>query len=364
MLLGVRRRPRMLSASVWTAVALLVWHFALTAWYRANPYHVDRQFHCRFQQLRARLTSSEAVTARTIIMLGSSRTLNALHGRVIEKELTTNLNNPFLVHNFGMPGAGPAIGYVNLKRLLEQGVRPQLLLVEITPMLLNSRKSVKGEHEFVDPKRLLAQETAELAPYGWQPAKSEGWDRIAPSWYEFRETCTRGLADHWSPAGPQANVPVDAWGYSANWMRAGEAARRLGHHKARKGFEDAFSEWEAGGAPIEIFRLLLARCRREQIPVALAMMPEGPSAQGWYPADARARVRAFLDAFPASEDVPLIDAWSWLDDDDFSDGHHANLEGATKFSTRIVREYLLPWFRGDSEPHGKRTPFLTTSLPR
>ena len=44
-----------------------------------------------------------------------------------------------MLFNFGMVGAGPLVELVVLRRLLAEGVRPDLLLVEVLPPLFNRR---------------------------------------------------------------------------------------------------------------------------------------------------------------------------------------------------------------------------------
>jgi hypothetical protein len=38
--------------------------------------------------------------------------------------------------------------------------------------------------------------------------------------------------------------------------------------------------------------------------------------------------------------VPLVDARTWIDDDGFSDGHHALPSGADQYTERFAREVL------------------------
>jgi hypothetical protein len=50
--------------------------------------------------------------------------------------------------------------------------------------------------------------------------------------------------------------------------------------------------------------------------------------------------------------VPVVDARTWLDDDDFTDSHHPLQRGAEKFTRRLGRELLEPLVQGRLAYHG------------
>src|SRR5262245_49560576 len=76
---------------------------------------------------------------QTVVMLGSSRTAYGLKGSAIEPILSHDRGRPVVLYNFGLHGAGPLSYLINLRRLLADGVRPDLLLIEILPPVLSSR---------------------------------------------------------------------------------------------------------------------------------------------------------------------------------------------------------------------------------
>ena len=83
---------------------------------------------------------------------------------------------------------------------------------------------------------------------------------------------------------------------------------------------------------------LLACCRREGIPAALVIMPESSTFQSWYSHDGRTALLRLLAEVRQTYAVEVIDARRWLDDEDFSDGHHPLPAGADHFTTRLLPE--------------------------
>jgi len=96
-------------------------------------------------------------------------------------------------------------------------------------------------------------------------------------------------------------------------------------------------------------RDVLALCRREQIPVVLVLTPEGSLFRGWYSPLAREGPRRLLEELRAAYGVPVIDGTEWLPDEDFTDGHHVNPDGAAAFTGRLLAELRrLPEWSGQS----------------
>jgi hypothetical protein len=82
----------------------------------------------------------------------------------------------------------------------------------------------------------------------------------------------------------------------------------------------------------------LACCRRERIPVVLILTPESSEFRSWYTPACWMATANLLDELRATYGVEILDARSWLEDDDFFDGHHHDVSGATKFTTRLLAE--------------------------
>ncbi len=73
-------------------------------------------------------------------MLGSSRTCHGLAADELHERLSRELGRPVSVVNAGLPGSGPFTELLLWRRLRRDGVRPDLLLVEVLPGLLSDAR--------------------------------------------------------------------------------------------------------------------------------------------------------------------------------------------------------------------------------
>jgi hypothetical protein len=253
-----------------------------------------------------------------------------------------------MAYNFGVPAAGPIHEYLYLREMLEQGIRPHLLLVEFLPPLFNNARSrLISEEKWTIPQWVRARQMLRMAPYFVHPVRQGCvWlgSRLAP-WYVYRLPLHNWLWCHWDPAYDLAPGPYphDRWGCRlAEPLTDVESARRW---QIARQYVPSLQNFRTGAEPIRAMHDLLKCCRREQIPVVLVLTPESATFRSWYSAECLTAMRDVLDELQATYGVEVIDARQWLeDDDDFMDGHHLQEGGARKFTTRLLAEvrHLLP----------------------
>jgi hypothetical protein len=144
--------------------------------------------------------------------------------------------------------------------------------------------------------------------------------RLRRDWlYEFHEDGS--VESQWDTASAEFRTKVleDSRALWANWY---------------------LKDFHLGGPPCRALRDTLDLCRRERIPVALVLMPEGSEFQRWYqPADWKC-IRQFLADLSCEYEAPIIDARDWIAEEDFLDSHHMLASGAAKFTDRLGREIL------------------------
>jgi lysophospholipase L1-like esterase len=117
----------------------------------------------------------------------------------------------------------------------------------------------------------------------------------------------------------------------------------------RVNFEALLRDFRPAEPSRKALRAILAECQGRAIPAALVLMPEGSTVRGWYSPAAHAGVAALLAELRGEFGVPLIDARTWLADDDFSDGLHLYAAGAERYSRRLAGE-VLALRCGDTSP--------------
>src|SRR5439155_24777706 len=209
--------------------------------------------------------------APLVVMIGSSRTQLGLQGgRLSRKAESANAE----VFNFGIPASGPIAQLVCLRRLLDHGVRPELLLIELTPPFLSQRGNKPMEEEMLDASRLELAELRRIETYYDRP-----W-RLWSPWLmaqclassrrraELRPQLALDAAKPWT-ASDDPFQPMDDHGWLPMMMSATEEQRRKLTGLAYQQYRGALQEFELSQGAVQALRDILALCRQRDIPTAL-----------------------------------------------------------------------------------------------
>lgn len=279
-------------------------------------------------------------TRPLILAFGSSRTQMGLSPHDLGDAAP-------LVYNFGLSGSGPIQIWLNLKRVLDAGVKPNAVLVEIMPATLAYRGT--SETLFHDTvARLGSCDLDRLSAYGHSLAFRERWlsNRLVP-WYSQRFL----LLSHWQPTLLHWKQRIDfQWRLmdSRGWARFpfesiddGFRAEQTAH--TREQYESKLRKWEVSEIADRILRDIAGLCKREGIALAFYLMPEANSFRDWSGSTGRIKLTTYLGGLSNELNVPVFDASTWLPDDAFTDGHHLLPSGARQFSARFGREVLGQW---------------------
>lgn len=283
-----------------------------------------------------------------VLFLGTSRFIFGIRPDVLSAALPADRPEP-VVFNFGEIGAGPIFNLLYLNRLLQRGIRPQCLFVEVWPLHL----SKSCQH--VEEDRLAGQalEWCDLRVLrGFTEYRPDDWRRwlvaqVAP-WYATRLVLLRRWAEGWLPpgSGRPSSVDIDEQGWhGAEGLPEGPEKHHLVHAYQRS-VEPTLHSLVFSPVEDRALREVLATCRRQGIAVALVFMPEGPDFQSWYPPALRAEVDRYLGGLSRQYRVPYVDARNWAPDTALVDSFHLNRAGATAFSERFGREVLRPLLEG------------------
>lgn len=303
----------------------------------------DPDFATKMARLKKR-TREMAPKPVNVVMFGSSRTAFALRGQAIEPALAQELGKPTVIFNFGICGYGPLAQLLTFKRVVKEGVRPDLVLIEVLPAILtDERRNPEIQRTPVD--RLWWHEIALMERYGapgpeW---KQEWWldslfpcyghrfaivSRLRPGWLSWKERHDffRGIDDSgWVNPPIQTTTP--------------ELRRKAIDH-AHKEYCFCLEDFHLGGPAAGALREILEFGKKEQIKVAFVLMPEGTEFRSWYTPQVWSQIKTYLDQLRAEFGVEIINAREWVADDDFSDSHHLFPSGALVFSHRLAHEVL------------------------
>ncbi len=298
----------------------------------------------KLHQLRRRVAASPAKPL--VLMLGSSRTIHAFSAAQWEA-FAASKQWPVVAYNFGVPGAGSLTQLVCLRRLLADGVRPDLLLVEVFAPMLTEVTPAFDFGQF-PPERLWRREIGLIERYS---RALGGPSRLAPGWcaawcvpaYSHRFAIERLV---W----PRL-LPTESCGHllaefdSGGWNRLEPAAvspqgRASGLRQAKREYIGLLRSYQLGGPACMALEELLEVCQREQIAAVLVIMPEGPTFQSWYPPGAWRQVGNYVHDLSRRFAAPVVDAHDWMGDEQFVDSHHLLSPGAEAFSQRLAQSAM------------------------
>ena len=339
----LNRRGR--SALVWALAAFAVCQLGMAvAIERSYPEFRDPEFGYRRNRLVSRLTHAPT-KPYTAIMLGSSRTTIGFDASIVERQLAEHLQAPAIVFNFGVTGAGPLTHLLNLRRLLKDGVRPDLVLIEILPPLLNGRPW-NQESLRLRPERLWHEEVQVLKEYGCLPGIERRWLEGWPvPFYEHRFALLSRFMPGWLPYDMRLDwaISIDDSGYCPRpKSRRSADAERIALDNMRKDYSVRLLEFQLGGQACRGLMELVDLCNQEHLPAALVLMPEGTAFRQLYTPVVWGQIDGFLKDVAAHANIPIISAREWLPDSAFVDAHHLVQEGAEEFTTRFGREGVIP----------------------
>jgi hypothetical protein len=280
-----------------------------------------------------------------VLALGSSRTKMGLRaGRLNHPE---DGAAPVFV-NAAQLGGGPMQQLVLLRRFLDCGIRPGLVFLEMMPMALSDRDGRPIEERVINLSRFSAPEVASMSAYCEQPLRfcwprALGW--LWPCWH-YRSALREALRIDAPEAQRPRYVTCDRWGFTLEHAPSAdrETATRLTIETHRL----ALTQPSLSPGALQASRDVLELCRREHIAVVLFLPPENSGFRNYAPDVAACQVRAIRQLAEEFE-LPLLDARTWIDDEGFSDGHHANPRGAEQYTARFGRDALVP-YRHLAEP--------------
>jgi len=316
----------------------------------------DPVYGCRLDRVRRRLLTAP-VKPWTVVMLGSSRTQFAFRvGKGEEKAWTETLGHPVATFNFGVSGAGSLTELLTWSRLRRDGVRPNLLLVEVLPPLLNAQVPAQDYGEgFLPVNRLSWQNLPLVERYEGTIRTNlrRDWLESSPvGCYAHRLNLINLVMPDLLPpayrrAGDEALDDSDA--PLAGEVRVTSEQRLRGIQFARKDYHRRLTGFRLGGQQCQALLDLLASCRKEGVSVALVLTPESPTFRSWYPLETWQGIQEWLTQVSQEYDAPLVNAREWIDDEeDFMDSHHLLASGRAKFTERLGRETILPLLRRPS----------------
>ena len=331
----------------------LVLQAALGLWViHGPPWLHSPNYGYRLSALRARMNTPQG-PAKTVVMFGSSLTVNGFRPTLLDEPLSQAAGEPVRVYNFGFWAAGPFRHLLHLRRLIADGARPDLVLIEFMPVLMNARAPVSDLTEAQLPIESLRREELDFV----QQHAGEQREIDSREWW-LGWTCPGythrlALVSEFAPSllAPEQKQngfkTVDPGGWiplSAEQMTPANRKRAL-DLQYRDNFE-ALHRMPVGGRAAEFLDELLTLCDREKIPVILIRMPEGPTFRSWCSPEVDHRLDELTGTLQRRHGLTFVNARRWIDHEErFLDSLHLDPEGAALFTRRLGEEVLVPMVR-------------------
>jgi len=354
------RRPPLVRARPMAghAFAVLIWTLAafigfqcLFSWIidRWEPGLRDQEYGRKLSLLRAQVT--EHPHRPLVLALGTSRTVYGLRPGAISSvnaQQVPSETEP-LVFNFGVLGGGPFYELVYLNRLLDEGIVPTTVLIEVHPPLLHDVPDLSFVLAPV-VERCDARDLAVLRRFTASPIRLYAqWLRLRiATCHRYRYALISRAAPRWLSETPQPDpqglTQTDQLGWVPYpWEAPSDSVRHERSLQTVAAYECALRDYAISDAPDRALREMLEVCRSRQIDAALVIMPEESEYRRTFASRTHARVEAYLDALCVECDVPLFDTREWCGDTEFGDAQHLLREGADHFSAMFTGDRLRPW---------------------
>lgn len=286
----------------------------------------------------------------TVLLVGSSRTLNAVNARRATEALTSQLGRPAEVFNFGQAGAGPVTNAVTFRRLADAGVTADFALIEVHPVFLAGQHPLTPEARWLLSTRLRPDELPVVRGFGFPAATpaTHGPRGLFASVYEHRFL----LLDRYAPWMLMDNRRLngghepDAFGFCRPPDVCSPKERTTLTHLTFAQYAAYFPGYRPTGCGVSAVRDTLDQCRARGVRAALVLMPECGGWETWYDAEGLKQLDALMTSLSAEFGAPLIDARRWVTVEETMDGHHLTGLGADRFTDVLTRDALAPWLGG------------------
>jgi hypothetical protein len=302
----------------------------------------DPTFEIKYRQL-ARLLSKHKQPPATVVFLGSSMTASGVDAGKLEEPLAASLGRPVVSYNLGINGNGPLSHLIHMERLLRRGLRPDVVCIEISPLMCDAGQSRLDIERF--PANVLERHDLETLERFADPPdlRTEWWQSHLVPIHGHRGMILNQSARALVPFNERVELwsDVDGHGWRPRPVPLPEEHRHF-LAEVESEFKARWVRHKVDPVPLAALRDLTALLAKERIMALLVIMPEGPMMRSLYISELAAPVMDEFAKIARQQGFPLIHARDWLDEDMFRDSYHLHADGAKAFTERLLREALTP----------------------
>jgi hypothetical protein len=340
---GMQARAR--AAVIGAAGLFVIWQLGLSGGIElARPELRDPTFEIKYRQL-AQLIARAPLPTRTVVFLGSSMTGHGAKADIVDKIASDAVGKPVVGYNFGISAAGPFAHLVYIRRLLNRGVRPDVVVLEISPMLFEAPRLETRRF----PAYVLEHGDLEtVARYAAAPDLClEWWESHLLPAHGYRRMILSQSARILVPFDDRAELWEDAdeHGYRARQPLPPPELQQV-LTRVEEGFKRNWTKFKIDPDSLKALKEITELLDRERIACVMVLPPAGPLLRSLYPPEPVAQLLNDFKSLSEQHGFPLVDAAEWCDEDEFTDSHHMNDRGAVKFTNRLISEAIVPTLSG------------------
>jgi hypothetical protein len=350
-------QERARSAVVAGLVLFVAWQAGFGALVEGwRPELRDPTFEIKYRQF-VRLIWQQPQAPATVVFLGSSITGHGIKADMMDEALSAELGRPVVAYNLATNYAGPLTHLVYLKRLLRRGVRPDLVVLELSPLLYREGQA-KRDVERLPPHVLEHADLCTLERFAG-PARLHGdwWAAHLVPVHGHRLMVLNQAAQPLVPHQDRIELWADAddHGWRQRRIPAPEEHRYF-LSEVEKLFRGNLANYQIDAGSVAALRELTELLAREKIPAVLVMMPMGPLLRSLEAPERTAPLTAEFQSLSQRYGFTLIDARDWCGEDRFIDSYHLHRGGAAEFTERLRREVIGPALQGAARKNAAAAP--------
>lgn len=334
-----RRHRQSRGAVLWALGLFFAGQLGLRAYIEGErPAWRDPAFEIKAAAL-ARLTAGEE-KPRTILFFGSSQTVYGVRTGKLAAALSEP-GRPVAAFNLGNLGSGPFTYLLYLQRLLQRGVRPDLVVLEGVPRHLYASGKPWDLEKF--PAHVLGYR--DLRTVGrYEEDRGDGlrrewWAQFPVPVHAHRLALVSQEAPFLLPLGDRMETwpAMNAHGWVPCPVRYRDAAdhRRI-LHEVKETLGKNLGHVRPGSPLWPEFLELLDLTRRHGIPTVVLVLPEGPTLRSLYPPGTLAGFRADLAACERICGCRVVDLIDLCPEEAFYDSFHLLPEGADVLAAALA----------------------------
>jgi hypothetical protein len=296
----------------------------------------DPEFGKKVTRAKARIAAN--ADRPVVAFLGSSRVGMGVRPPAVETGFAAD-RRP-VVANLSLLGSGPLLQWLAYDRLRGAGVRPDAVIVEYWPVLARAGDADREDRR-IDPVRLFFADAAVVRNGFRDPTALDRAmlaARLNP-WTASRARLVALTIPRWLPPGARADAgwaALDADGWMPGVAAFTDSPRRL--EQLRTYYAPRLKQTVVSAEADRAFRALVARCRADGVPVALAWLPESSEFRQSYSPETEAAAIEYWNRLTNELAVPGLDCRAAMPDEFLPDSFHLSQPGAAAFGPVLAAE--------------------------